>query len=306
LKILITGASSLPGFRITEAILRKGHQVMALYLTHDIPLNSKNLIKVQLDIRNYHNLLKITSEFKPNVVIHVASLGDVDACEKDKVLAWSVNVEGTKNIVKMAKQLSSFLIYLSTDYVFDGQRGSYHEDDIPSPINYYGLTKLCSEIAVSILERFAIVRASTIYGFGPGRANFAKILLERLSKGERIKAVSDQYTSPTQASLLGEAITEIAERELIGIFHIVGPKLSRYEFAVKLAKHLGLDSSLIERASMKEMNWVAPRPRDSSLNCDLTRQKLIMDFHSLDRALITLKKELQDEFNISKANASKV
>jgi dTDP-4-dehydrorhamnose reductase len=136
------------------------------------------------------------------------------------------------------------------------------------------------------------VRASSIYGFGPGRTNFAKYLVEKLRAGEPVKALVDQYTSPTQASLLAKAVLEIVEEGMEGVFHVVGERMSRYEFAIRVAEALGLDKSLIQRAEMREMRWVARRPRDSSLNCEETRRRIKTDFHSTHVALKTLKEEI--------------
>jgi dTDP-4-dehydrorhamnose reductase len=204
----------------------------------------------------------------------MAALGDVDLYEKDKELAWKTTVKPSMEIASIASKIGFFAIYLSTDYVFDGKGRNYREYDIPNPVNYYGLTKLMGEIAfTSSCPSYAIIRASSIYGFGPGRTNFAKYLVEKLSRGEAVKALIDQYTSPTQATLLGKAIIEIVEEKMEGIFHIVGERMSRYEFAVKTADALGLYKSLIEMVEMKEMNWLAKRPKDSKLNTRLKRER---------------------------------
>jgi dTDP-4-dehydrorhamnose reductase len=128
--------------------------------------------------------------------------------------------------------------------------------------------------------RYAIVRASSIYGSGPGRTNFAKFVVEKLRENVPIKALVDQYTTPTQATLLGRAIVEIVERELSGVFHVAGERMSRYDFAVKLAEALGLDASLISKARMEEMTWYAKRPRDPSLNSEKDEE------HAKDRILL--------------------
>jgi dTDP-4-dehydrorhamnose reductase len=251
------------------------------------------LKKVSMDITRPGDLRRLILEERPDVVIHMAALGDVDLCERDKALAWRTTVEPSVEVASAASRVGSFAVYLSTDYVFDGERGNYREDDIPSPVNYYGLVKLMGEVAfLSSCPSCAIVRASSIYGFGPGRTNFAKHLFERLRAGESVRALIDQYTSPTQASLLGRAVMEVAEGKLEGIFHVVGERMSRYEFAVKVAEALGLDKSLIRRAEMKEMRWIAKRPRDSSLSCDETRRRIKTDFYLTHVALKTLKEEL--------------
>jgi dTDP-4-dehydrorhamnose reductase len=245
MKILITGASSLPGYRTTLEALGKGHEVVALYYTHPIPIENKKIKKVYIDVRQLEELRRLIIKEKPDIIIHMAAIGDLDLCEKNKALAWKTVVEPSIEIASIVSRINCFLIYLSTDYVFEGERGNYKEYDVPNPINYYGFTKLLGEIAFrSSCPYYAIVRASSIYGFGHGRMNFAKYLVEKLKARETVKALIDQYTSPTQATLLGRAIIEIAEEKIEGIFHIVGERMSRYDFAIKVAEVLGLDKSL--------------------------------------------------------------
>jgi dTDP-4-dehydrorhamnose reductase len=291
-KILITGASSLPGYRTVLEALGRGHEVVALHRSHPVPIESKGLRKVSIDVTDANELRSLLLKERPDVVVHMAALGDVDLCEREKELAWRTTVEPSVEVASLASRLGFFAVYLSTDYVFDGERGNYRERDVPNPVNYYGLVKLMGEVAFSTCPRYAIVRASSIYGFGPGRTNFAKYLVEKLRAGEPVKALVDQYTSPTQASLLAKAVLEIVEEGLEGVFHVVGERMSRYEFAIRVAEALGLDKSLIQRAEMREMRWVARRPRDSSLNCEETRRRIKTDFHSTHVALKTLREEM--------------
>jgi dTDP-4-dehydrorhamnose reductase len=293
MKVLITGASSLPGYRTALEALRREHEVIGLHHSHPIPIEDERLKKVSIDITRPGGLRRLILEEGPDVVIHMAALGDVDLCERDKALAWRTTVEPSVEIASAASRVGSFAVYLSTDYVFDGERGNYRERDVPNPVNYYGLVKLMGEIAfLSSCPSCAIVRASSIYGFGPGRTNFAKHLFEKLRAGEAVRALIDQYTSPTQASLLGRAVMEVAEGKLEGIFHVVGERMSRYEFAIRVAEALGLDKSLVQRAEMKDMRWMAKRPRDSSLSCEETRRRIKTDFHSTEVALKALREEL--------------
>jgi len=289
LKILITGASSLPGYRTILEALKREHEVVGLHRTNPIPIENERLRKISLDVSQLNELRKVIIKEKSDVVIHMAALGDIDLCEKDRESAWKTNVKPSMEIAFIASKIGFFTIYLSTDYIFDGEKGNYREDDSPNPVNYYGLTKLMGEIAFSPCPSCAIVRASSIYGFGPGRTNFAKYLVEKLKAKEPVKALIDQYTSPTQATLLGKAIIEIAERKMEGVFHIVGERMSRYEFAIKITETLDLDKSLIQTAEMKEMKWLAKRPRDSSLNSERSRSLLKTDFYH--RAFETLKEE---------------
>jgi dTDP-4-dehydrorhamnose reductase len=292
MKLFITGGSSLPGYRVLLESIEKGYDITALYKDHPIPLDHENLNTMKLDITDFQALKNLINAEKPDVILHMAALGNVDLCERDTALAWRINVEPTIQLAKSIWNVTPFLIYLSTDYIFDGEVGNYSEDDPPNPVDYYGLTKLLGEIAcTSAGVRCAIIRASSIYGFGPGRTNFAKFLVEKLEKGETVKALIDQYTTPTQATLLAKAIHEIIDRKMEGIFHVVGEKMSRYEFAVEVAKTLEFDASLIKEARLDDMNWYAKRPTDSSINSDKTRTKLKVDFYSNSAAFTTLKTE---------------
>jgi len=293
MKVLITGASSLPGYRAVLAALERGHEVVALHFSHDVPVEHPKLKTIKLDITDTVRLQDLVLKEKPEAVIHAAALGDVDECERNRELAWRVNVASTIALALAAEVVNAYVLYLSTDYVFDGERGMYSEREPPNPVNYYGLTKLMGETAVQArCSRWSIVRASSIYGMGPGRTNFAKFLVEKLSKGERVRALADQYTSPSQAALLAEAMIEILEKRMVGIFHVVGERMSRYEFALKVAEALGFDKSLISPARMEEFKWFAKRPKDSSLSFDETRSKISCDFYSTEKALETLKAEL--------------
>ena len=296
MKILVTGASSLPGYRLVREALERGHEVIGLHYSNPIPLENERLTKIKLDIRDINSLPDLIINKQPEVIVHMAALGNVDQCEQDHDLAWSVTARPSIAIASIAKKIGAFLLYLSTDYVFDGINGGYRERDPPAPINYYGLVKLIGEIAFqSVGEEYAIVRASSIYGLGPGRMNFAKFLISKLQNNEEVKALVDQYTTPTQAALLAKALMEIIEERLTGIFHVTGERLSRYDFAVKVAEKLGFDKTLIKPAKMEEMKWIARRPKDSSLSCEETRKRLKTDFHSTEYALETLKREYEEE-----------
>ncbi len=194
--------------------------------------------------------MKPSKRIKPDVVVHAATLTDVDKCELNKELAWKVNVEGTKNIVEAAKATGSFLIYISTDYVFGGENGRYKETQAPNPINYYGLTKLKAEEIVKTQKEYFIARPSVIYGSTPaaGKVNFALWLIETLRKGEHVKIVTDQWNTPTLNTNLAEMTLEVIERRLTGIYHLCGAtRVSRFEFAEQIADVFNLDKGLIDR-----------------------------------------------------------
>ena len=291
MKVLVTGGSSTPGFRIVEEFAKAGYKVVAQYNEHEIPAVDK-VVKVKADFQDIEKVVKLVNEVRPDIVIHTAAIGDVDKCEIDKGLAWRVNVEATLALVKSVLKLNSYFLYLSTDYVFDGERGLYKEDDVPNPINYYGFTKLVAEnIVRSGLERYSIVRTSHIYGFGMGRKNFARAVVEALSQGQKVKALVDQWLSPTLNTLLAKGIRELVEMDYIGVIHIAGERISRYEFAKAIAKRFNFDEDLIEPITMKDIQFRARRPRDSSLDVSKARSMLKTDFYTLKNSLDILHRE---------------
>jgi len=285
MKILVTGGSSTPGFRIVEELAKAGYKVFAQYNEHEIP-NMNNIAKVKADFRDLEKVTQLVKETKPDIVIHTAAIGDVDKCEVDREFAWRVNVEATLALVKEASRVDAYFLYLSTDYVFDGERGLYREDDVPNPVNYYGFTKLVAEnIVRSGLSKHAIVRTSHIYGFGMGRKNFARIVVESLSQGQKVRALVDQWLSPTLNTLLAKAIKEIIEKDYTGVIHIAGERISRYDFAKAIARRFGFDENLIEPITMKDIQFKAKRPRDSSLDASRARSILKIDFYTLKNSL---------------------
>jgi len=270
MKILITGSSGLLGSKLVAAA-KVIHEIIPTHATRPLFPNS-----VKMDITNGDEVSRVISEFKPDVVIHAAAETDVDRCELDKKHAWKVNADGTKNIAEACTEIGAKPVYVSTDYVFDGEKGLYDEEDAPKPINHYGLTKLEGEKYIAKVEGYLIARASVLYGWHPRKKNFATWVLDSLKQKKRIKVVDDHYNSPTLADNLAELLVEAVEKDLIGLYHAAGrERISRFEFALQIARTFGLDSELIEPIRMAELKaWVARRPRDSSLQVDKIQREL--------------------------------
>ncbi len=287
MKVLVTGASGLLGKELVLELLSKGYEVIAVSNSREVKVSHNKLRKFKIDISDTIRIENLILKERPEVIIHAAAYTDVDGCEVNKNLAWSVNVEGTRNIIRAARVVKAHIIYVSTDYVFDGVKGMYEEDDVPNPINYYGLTKLVAEVLVRSSDLlYTVVRPSAIYGVKGSKKSFAEFIAERLSRGEEVKALVDQYVSPTLNVLLAKAITEITELRPMGILHIAGERMSRYEFATKVAEVLNLPKELIKEARMEDMrSWIAKRPRDSSLNISKAKSLLRTRFYDTKEAL---------------------
>jgi len=227
---------------------------------------------------------------KPEIIIHSAALTDVDRCERERELAYKINVQGTRMVSEASKKAGSFLIYISTDYIFDGIRGRYKEGDDPHPLSYYGRTKLLGEGFCD----GCIARSCVIYGSRPasGKVNFALWIINSLKANQPIHVVTDQFITPTLNSNLAAMVLEAGERHLYGTYHLAGAsRISRYDFAREVARMLDLDLSLISPSRMEDMNWIAKRPRDSSLDTHEAAKLLKEKPLSTEQAMQSLKKE---------------
>jgi len=270
--------------------LEKGHEVHAIYKEHTTSLGTP----IKLDLTDLEKLLNVISKRKPDAVIHTAAYTDVDGCEINKDLAWKVNVEATKHIAMASAKIGAHVTYVSTDYVFDGKKGLYSEEDQPHPISHYGYTKLKGEESIrEHSKEWCITRTSVIYGWGPKyKLNFATWIINNLEQGKEVKILTDQYVSPTLNTNLAEMLLEIAERKIAGSLHTAGARrVSRHEFAVKLAEVFNLDMDLVKPAKMDEMSWKAKRPRDSSLNVSKALTLLSQKPLEPNQALEMMRKE---------------
>lgn len=292
MKLLITGASGLFGSKLANIASRKNYKVYSGY-SQDQPDYGT---AVQFDVSDKKAVEKVFAKINPEVVVHAATLTDVDKCETNKDLAWKVNVEGTKNVVEAAKKSHAFMVHISTDYVFNGEKGNYKETDLPDPIDYYGITKLkAEELVQNTSEEYCIARPSVIYGASPaaGKINFALWLINKLKSNELPKVLTDQWNSPTLNTSMADMALEIVERRLTGIYHISGAtRISRYNYAKLLAQTLNLNAELLTPSTMAEFSWPAKRPKDSSLDTSKAQQTLKNKPLQIQQALEQLKTEL--------------
>jgi len=269
-------------------------EVYATYMTRKPPLEEPRILP--LDKTNLDAVSDLFRKVKPEAVIDTGALHNVDYCEAHKDEAWKANVEGTRNLAEACRNHGARMLFVSTDYVFDGTKGDYREDDEARPVNYYGLTKLEAEKAVAqTCSDYAIARPSVIFSYvrstqresSSGKPlNFAMWLTQKLGDDEPVKIVSDQFSSPTLADNLAETLLNLAESEKKGIYHTAGKtRLSRYEFAVKIAQRLNLDERLIAPIMTSQLRQTAPRPMDSSLNVEKIEMDLRSRMLSIDEAL---------------------
>ena len=272
LKFLVTGSAGLVGQQVVK-YLSKSNQVFSCYNESKPEYGDS----VKMDLKNYEMISSVLTEIKPDVVIHLGAMTGVDLCEKEKTSASEINTKATEIIAKECSKLNSFLVYVSTDYVFDGNFGMYKEDDVANPLGFYGKSKLEGEKAVqNFSTNWCIARTSTPFGLHPTKKSFPMWVIENLQKQKQIDVLTDQFTSPTYVPNLSRMLIEISERHITGIIHVAGAsKTSRYQMASMVSDKLNLDSTLLKQISINKMKWVAQRPKDSSL--DVSRASSILN-----------------------------
>jgi dTDP-4-dehydrorhamnose reductase len=227
-------------------------------------------------------------DFRAEAVLHAAALTDVDGCERSPELAWNVNVGGTVQVARACRALGARLVAVSTDYVFDGGRGDYLEEDLPAPRGVYARSKRCGEEAALLLAPDAAVArvSATFSGRAGAKRTFPVQVVENLSRGEPVNAFSDQVVSPNLAENAAEMIIELLlEHDYRGVLHTAGATaLSRVEFAERVAARFGLSGRIVP-VRTAEVKLLAPRPLRSSLCVDRARALLRHPPLSIDAAL---------------------
>lgn len=279
MKVLITGANGFLGHYLVGQLLQKGYDVIATGKGNNrLPFgNSEKFVYAELDFTNPFIVNDIFDTYKPEVVVHAGAISKPDECELNQKEALRINTEGTVTMLSNAAKHKCFFIFISTDFVFDGEAGMYTEGDTPNPVNFYGKTKLEAEEAVMHYEHdWAIVRTVLVYGKPmAGRSNILTIVKEKLEKGEAYNVVDDQVRTPTYVEDLAAGIIAIMEKRACGIYHLSGINiLTPYEMACKTADFLGLDKSLINRVTAESFSQPAKRPARTGFIIDKAKREL--------------------------------
>ena len=277
MNIIVTGANGLLGQHLVTALVKFGYGMLALG-KGECRINGFTGKYLDLDITDGVAVREVIVSHKPDLIIHAAAMTNVDECEKDKQECYNVNVTATRFLIDAAKEVQSKIIYLSTDFVFDGMTGPYKEEDIMSPVNYYGSTKVAAEKAIMESDlRWAIVRTVLVYGqtVEGTRTNIINWVKSSLEQGKHIKVVSDQFRTPTFVDDLVIGIMLLIEKNLDGIFHISGrEEMTPYDMAIETAKFLKLDESLIEKVDSSSFSQAGLRPAKTGFRIDKARKEL--------------------------------
>jgi dTDP-4-dehydrorhamnose reductase len=289
-KILITGVSGFVGYNIARGMEGLGQ----LHATvHQAPVDLPNCEQHQLDLMDMNTVDKVIADAGPDILIHCAAITDVEQCEKDWHVAYTMNVRSTMRFADDIRRREKRMIFISTDLVFGGERGNYRETDIACPLSAYGWTKLIAESHVARAgSRNAILRAALVYGKGPrGLGGFVGWMQRDLEAGKPLRLYQDEYRTPLYVNNLVTVVREVIEENIGGLYHVGGmERINRYDFGVRLANTLGLPSQLIEAAGIEEHRGVK-RPRDCSLNIDRASAIFKTEFLTVREGLRLLKEE---------------
>lgn len=284
MKYLVTGVSGQLGHDVVLELFSRGYSKDEVYA----PLRD------ELDITNKEQVEKCVLNFSPDVIVHCAAYTAVDKAEEDKEICYDINVNGTKYLVNAADKVAAKLIYISTDYVFDGTYDGFYEvDNEYSPINYYGNTKCLGEQIVREYNNYVIVRISWVFGIN-GK-NFVKTMLKLSESKSEIGVVCDQIGSPTYTKDLARVLIDISLKDINGIFHITNEGYcSWYDFAKYIFEINNIDCKVNPILS-KDYKTMAKRPMNSRLskNCldEIGVERMPSWQNAVDRYCKVLKKE---------------
>jgi len=278
MKALVTGAKGQLGFDVIKILEKKNIQ----YLGIDVDV---------LDITDELKVKQIISEYKPDVIVHCAAYTAVDKAEDEKEICYSINVLGTKFLAEVCKDINAKMVYISTDYVFDGKKERPYEiADKPDPINFYGKTKYEGELEVQkSLEKYFIVRVSWLFGVNGN--NFVKTMLRFGKDRDEISVVADQIGSPTYTNDLAEFIVELIHTDKYGIYHATNEGYcSWYEFASEIFRLAGLNIK-VKPISTDDYPTKAKRPKNSRLKKESFADMQYSRLPSWKEALVRFLKE---------------
>ena len=274
MRVVVTGGRGLVGGALTEHCAAVGDEVFS-YGHKDLDITDRDAVQ------------EVVRGDRPDVVVNCAAWTNVDGCESDQERAFAANAKGPENLAAACKEAECIFVTISTDYVFDGAKsGFYTQLDEPNPESVYAASKLEGE-RLSALAYGGSIIVRTGYVFGPGGVNFLSTVVERIKKGERIKAISDAYGTPTYAKDLAVRLRELAEKNVAGIYHVVnsGPGVSFEELTRKAVALIGNSEVVVEAVSADALNRPAKRPRNSRLRCLLTEKIGLPPLRDFERAL---------------------
>ena len=275
MRILATGSNGLVGTKVLERLIQDPtdeplaayHRTRTNEYLGDVPF-------WWLDTTSAEDVDRVFEEARPDAIVHAGAFTSVDGAERERDAAWASNAEATGILARACEARGIRLVYLSTEYVFDGTAGPYRECDPINPLGWYAQTKEAGERAVIAAGgSWAIARTTVVYGYAPHvRSNFVLWLLGELRAGRRVRIVDDQVGSPTLAENLAEMVLALARSREGGVFNTAGAYVtSRLDFSRQIAATFGLDAGLMDPTTTASLGQAAPRPLKAGLLMDKFR-----------------------------------
>lgn len=301
-KIVVTGSNGLLGQKLVYALKeRRDVQLIATSTGANRIVDTKGYIYETLDITNKSEVNAIVKKYSPDVIINTAAMTNVDTCESKREECWALNVTAVQHLVDAIERENANktqLIHLSTDFIFDGDKGSeYVETDTPNPQSYYALSKNESEkIVMQSKIKWAIARTIIVYGIvdNMSRSNIVLWAKDSLTKGQKINVVDDQFRAPTLAEDLAAGCILIADKNATGIYHLSGPEtMSVLDLVYRVADFWKLNKSLITQIKSTTLNQAARRPPYTGFVIDKAKRELGYNPHSFEDGLAILDNQLK-------------
>jgi dTDP-4-dehydrorhamnose reductase len=298
-KVLITGSNGLLGQKLVQLLTEDENYILhASGKGANRAPSTEGYQYHQLDITNKTEVEKVISGIKPDFIIHTAAMTNVDQCESEKDGCWKQNVDAVQYISDAAAKTKSFLIHLSTDFIFDGKQGPYDETAKAIPLSYYGESKLAAEKIVQKTKlKWAIIRTVLVYGLAHdmSRSNIILWVKKSLEEGKTINVVNDQFRTPTLAEDLAMGCYLVMENEATGIFNISGKNmLTPYDMAIKTADFFKLDKKLIVKTDSTKFKQPAVRPMRTGFIIDKAVKNLGYEPHSFEEGIQLLAEQLEE------------
>jgi dTDP-4-dehydrorhamnose reductase len=290
MKILITGSNGLLGQKIVRQSLKKGITFLATSKGENRNPDCPSEKYQSLDICDATEIENVFSDFEPTHIIHTAAITNVDACELNPEECELVNVTATRYLLEASQKINAHFQLLSTDFIFDGEKGNYKETDEPNPLSVYAKSKVDGEAILinSDYKNHSVVRTIIVYGIGNNlsRNNIICWAKEALSKGQTMNIIDDQFRAPTWADDLAWACLRICELNKTGIYHISGPEtLSIYTIVERVANFYNLSTQTLTKTDSSTLNQPAKRPPRTGFDLTKSRNELGYNPKTLEETL---------------------
>lgn len=293
MKLLITGSNGLLGQKLVDYCLKANIDFVPTSKGENRNSKCPEEKYRSMDITDRDEVLDVVSDVHPTHVIHTAAMTNVDQCELNPADCELVNVTATRYLVEACNKVNAHFQLLSTDFVFDGEKGNYSEDDEMNPLSVYAKSKVDAEAIVSNESTTdnSIVRTIIVYGNAENlsKSNIIAWAKSALEKGDPLTIVDDQFRAPTWAEDLAAGCMGVFEHNQTGVFHVSGPEtMSIFELVLRIGKHFGLQTEQVSKISSSTLNQAAKRPPKTGFNLSKAYQQIDYKPHTIEQTLEVL------------------